>query len=175
MFLSRKSTFDAKPTARCPMAAAESYKNDFNIADIARKMGVNPTVLRSKLAEDCDTHILGFQQVIAIGYLTGDHRALEAWAYSLGKTVIDLPDVGLSDEELADQVLMLQETTGDYAKSVRYSRADGVITASDFDVIQKRSLAAITAILHVTAELEQMVRPDPSEPAVVNPASLKVA
>lgn len=170
MFLSRKSTFDAKPTARCPMAAAESYKNDFNIADIARKMGVNPTVLRSKLAEDCDTHILGFQQVIAIGYLTGDHRALEAWAYSLGKTIIDLPDVGLSDDEFADQVLKVSETSGDFAKAIRQARADGVIDESEFEKIQGRALEAVISILHVTAEIEQMVRPDPT-PA----AGLKVA
>ncbi len=175
MLLSRKSTFDAKPSARCPMAAAESYKNDFNIADIARKMGVNPTVLRSKLAEDCDTHILGFQQVIAIGYLTGDHRALEAWAYSLGKTTIDLPEVGLSDDEVADQILTLQETIGDFAKTFRLARQKGVITQSDFDAIQKNTLSIISTALQLNAEIEQMVRPDPNEPVAAKATSLKVA
>lgn len=174
MLLSKKSTCNARPSTRCPMAAAASLVGDHNISEIARKIGVGEKILINKLNDNLDSHHLNLQQAVAIGDVTGDHRILNAWAYSLGKTVIDLPDVGLSDEELADQVLMLQETTGDYAKSVRYSRADGVITASDFDVIQKRSLAAITAILHVTAELEQMVRPDPSEPAA-KATTLKVA
>lgn len=174
MLLSRKGTFDVKPSARCPMAAAESYKNDFNIADIARKMGVNPAVLRSKLAEDCDTHILGFQQVIAIGDLTGDHRALEAWAYSVGKTVIDLPEVGLSDDEVADQLLKQQETTGDFAKAYRLARQKGFIAKSDFNDIQKNGYSIITTVLQLIAEIEQVVRPDPNEPDV-KPARIKAA
>lgn len=174
MLLSKKSTRNARPSARCPLEAAASIASDFNVSEIARVMAKSPTTLSNKLNTNIDSHVLTLQEAIAIQNITNDSRILNAWAYSEGKTVIDLPDVGLSDEELADQVLMLQETTGDYAKSVRYSRADGVITASDFDVIQKRSLAAITAILHVTAELEQMVRPDPSEPAV-KATALKVA
>lgn len=174
MLLSKKSTRNAKPSARCALEAAASIASDFNVSEIARVMAKSPTTLSNKLNTNIDSHVLTLQEAIAIQNITNDSRILNAWAYSEGKTVIDLPDVGLSDEELADQVLMLQETTGDYAKSVRYSRADGVITASDFDVIQKRSLAAITAILHVTAELEQMVRPDPSEPAV-KATALKVA
>ncbi|MBE0418527.1 phage regulatory CII family protein [Pseudoalteromonas nigrifaciens] len=174
MLLSKKSTRNAKPSARCALEAAASIASDFNVSEIARVMAKSPTTLSNKLNTNIDSHVLMLQEAIAIQNITNDSRILNAWAYSEGKTVIDLPDVGLSDEELADQVLMLQETTGDYAKSVRYSRADGVITASDFDVIQKRSLAAITAILHVTAELEQMVRPDPSEPAA-KATALKVA
>jgi len=174
MLLSKKSTRNAKPSARCALEAAASIASDFNVSEIARVMAKSPTTLSNKLNTNIDSHVLTLQEAIAIQNITNDSRILNAWAYSEGKTVIDLPDVGLSDEELADQVLMLQETTGDYAKSVRYSRADGVITASDFDVIQKRSLAAITAILHVTAELEQMVRPDPSEPAA-KATALKVA
>ncbi len=164
MLLSKKSTCASAPSARCPMAASESYKNDYNIADLARQMGINPTVLRSKLDDNCDTHLLGFRQIIAISDLTRDYRALEAWAFSVGKTVVDLPDAGLSDDELADQVLHIQEAGGEFAKAIRSPRAGGVITEQDFNVIQKRAQQAITSILHVTAELEQMVRPDPNTP-----------
>lgn len=174
MLLSKKSTRNAKPSARCALEAAASIASDFNVSEIARVMAKSPTTLSNKLNTNIDSHVLTLQEAIAIQNITNDSRILNAWAYSEGKTVIDLPDVGLSDEELADQVLHLQEASGDFAKSVRLSRADGVVTASDFDVIQKRSLAAITAILHVTAELEQMVRPDPSEPAV-KATALKVA
>ncbi|URQ87706.1 phage regulatory CII family protein [Pseudoalteromonas sp. SCSIO 43088] len=175
MLLSKKGTCAHAPVTRCPMAAAESFKNDYNIAELARQMGVNPTVLRSKLDDSCDTHILGYRQIIAMSDLTQDYRSLEAWAFSVGKTVVDLPDVGLSDEELADQILQLQAGCGDFARAVHISRSDGVITESNFDVIQKRAQQAITAILHVTAELEQMVRPDPNEPDSVKATSLKVA
>lgn len=175
MLLSKNSTCNARPSTRCPMAAAASLVGDHNISDIARKIGVGEKILINKLNENCDSHHLNLQQAVAIGDVTGDHRILNAWAYSLGKTVIDLPDVGLSDEEVADQVLKLQETIGDFAKTFRLARQKGVITQSDFDAIQKNTLSIISTALQLNAEIEQMVRPDPNEPAVVNPASLKVA
>tara|TARA_B100001059_G_scaffold16217_2_gene13284 strand:+ start:4678 stop:5205 length:528 start_codon:yes stop_codon:yes gene_type:complete len=175
MLLSKKSTRNAKPSARCPLEAAASIAGDFNVSDIARAMAKSPTTLSNKLNTNIDSHVLTLQEAIAIQHITEDCRILNAWAYSEGKTVIDLPEVSLSDEELADQVLHLQEAAGDFAKSVRLAREDGIITQTEFDGIQKRALETIVAVLHITAELEQMVRPDPNEPAVVNPASLKVA
>lgn len=164
MLLSKKSTRNEKPSARCPLEAAASIAGDFNVSDIARAMAKSPTTLSNKLNTNIDSHVLTLQEAIAIQHITEDSRILNAWAYSEGKTVIDLPDVGLSDDELADQVLHLQETAGDFAKSVRLARADGIITQTEFDDIQKRALETIVAVLHITAELEQMVRPSPLNP-----------
>lgn len=175
MLLSKKSTRNAKPSARCPLEAAASIASDFNVSDIARAMAKSPTTLSNKLNTNIDSHVLTLQEAIAIQHITGDSRILNAWAYSLGKTVIDLPEVGLSDDELADQVLHLQETAGDFAKSVRLARADGIITQTEFDGIQKRALETIVAVLHITAELEQMVRPGPSTNPPTTKPGLKVA
>lgn len=170
MLLSKNGTCKKSPSTRCPMAAAASYASDHNVSDIARKIGVGEKILINKLNDNCDSHHLNLQQAVAIGDVTDDHRILNAWAYSLGKTIIDLPDVGLSDDEFADQVLKVSETSGDFAKAIRQARADGVIDESEFEKIQGRALEAVISILHVTAEIEQMVRPDPT-PA----AGLKVA
>ena len=91
------------------------------------------------------------------------------------EAIIDLPEVGLSDDELADQVLHLQETIGDFAKTFRLARQKGVITQLDFNVIQKNTLSIISTALQLNAEIEQMVRPDPNGPVAAKSASLKVA
>ncbi|MET6758964.1 phage regulatory CII family protein [Pseudoalteromonas sp. NCIMB_1079] len=177
MLLSKNSTCKSSPSTRCPMAAAASYVSDHNISDIARKIGVGEKILINKLNDNCDSHHLNLQQAVAIGDVTNDHRVLNAWAYSLGKTIIDLPDVGLSEEEFADQVLKVGEASGGYCKAIRLAREDGIIEQSEFNDIQSKALEAIVSILHVTAELEQMVRPGPSTNPPNSPAktNLKVA
>lgn len=165
MLLSKKGTCDAPPSARCPMAAAESFKADYNIAELARSMGANPAVLRSKLDDACDTHILGFREVIAITHLTRDHRCLQAWAFSLGKALISLPDpAGLSDDELSDQILSLQIAVGDFAKELKTARDDGMITKDDFKKVQASIRKILEVTLQLNAELEQTVRDTPPTP-----------
>jgi len=175
MLLSKKSTRNAKPSARCPLEAAASIVGDFNVSDIARAMAKSPTTLSNKLNTNIDSHVLTLQEAIAIQHITGDNRILNAWAHSEGKTIVDLPDAGLSDDEVADQLLKQQETIGDFAKTFRLARQKGVITQSDFDAIQKNGDSIITTALQLIAEIEQMVRPDPSEPEAAKSASLKVA
>ncbi len=172
MLLSKKSTRNSTPSTRCPIEAAGSIACDYNVSDIARAMAKSPTTLSNKLNANIDSHVLTLQEAIAIQHITNDCRIMNAWAYSEGKTIIDLPEVGLSDEELADQVLHLQETAGGFAKSVRLAREDGVITEGEFNDIHKHALETISAVLHITAELEQMVRPSPINPPK---ATLKVA
>jgi len=138
MLLSKKSTRNAKPSARCPLEAAASIAGDFNVSEIARAMAKYPTTLSNKLNTNVESHVLSLPEAIAIQRVTNDFRILNAWAYSEGKIVIDLPEVGLSDDEVADQLLTLQETIGDFAKTFRLARQKGVITQSDFDAIQKK-------------------------------------
>lgn len=175
MLLSKNSTRKAKPSARCPLEAAASIASDFNISEIARVMAKSPTTLSNKLNANIESHVLTLQEAIAIQNITNDSRILNAWAYSEGKTIIDLPEVGLSDDEVADQLLKLQETIGDFAKTFRLARQKGVITEPDFDAIQKNTLSIITTALQLNAEIEQMVRPDPNEPVAVKPALIKAA
>ena len=174
MLLSKKSTRNAKPSARCPLEAAASIASDFNVSEIARVMAKSPTTLSNKLNTNIDSHVLTLQEAIAIQNITNDCRILNAWAHSEGKTIIDLPDACLSDEEVADQLLKQQETTGDFAKTYRLARQKGFVTQSDFNDIQKNGDSIITAVLQLIAEIEQVVRPDPNEPAITK-ASLKVA
>lgn len=165
MLLSKKNTCDLPPSARCPMSASESFKNDFNVSDIARKMGINPTVLRSKLDDSCDTHILGFRQIIAITHITGDSRCLDAWAHSLGMALISLPDpAGLSDDELSDQILALQIAVGEFAKELKTARDDGMITKNDFKKVESCIFKIITVTLQLRAEIEETIRDTPPTP-----------
>ena len=144
--------------SRCPLSAAASFVDDYNISEIARCMGVSEKVLLSKLNFDCETHHLNLQQAIAMAELTSDTRVLQAWATSQGKMLVEMPDPKQSDEELSDQLLNLHELFGDFAKEFKDAREDGIITEDEYIKIHKRVVVTAQALLGISEEIKQMIR-----------------
>lgn len=142
----------------CPLAAAASITDDFNISELARRMGISEKTLAAKLTNDTDTHHLNLAQAIAITELTNDERILKSWALGRNKVLFPLPKTGLTDDEFSDVLLTAQEASGQLAGSIRKARADGVITEGDYAEIHKATMVAIEKLLQLDAELKAQVR-----------------
>ena len=174
MLLSKKSTRNVPRVYRCPNAAAASYVHDYNISDIARKLGKSATTLSNKLNENIDSHVLALAEAHAIQLITMDFRVLEAMALDLGKVVFDLPDANedLSEKGLIGLIFHLMEAQGDLAKSMRVAIESEFITSRDFSIMEKLAMESITSVLQMLAELREKVR---GTPPTATQASLKVA
>lgn len=157
MLMSKKSTRNLPIAYRCVSAAAASFTRDYNISEIARKMGKSATTLSNKLNENVDSHMLGLIEAEAIQLITMDFRILNAMALHAGKVLFDLPDASLTREELTVLSLSLMESQGDLAKSVRIALEHNYITERDFTIIEKTALDSITSTLQIVAELREMV------------------
>ncbi|HCU64574.1 MAG TPA: hypothetical protein DF774_02310 [Rheinheimera sp.] len=156
--LSRTNLRRPSLVTRCPLAAAASITDDYNVSELARLIGKSEKTLAAKLTNDTDTHHLNLAEAIAVTELTGDERILSAWAQSRGKVLFATPTRAITDDEFADVLLLAQEQTGQLATSIRKARADGVITEADYADINKMTIAAIEKLLHLDAELKAQVR-----------------
>ncbi len=143
---------------RCPLAAAASITDDFNVSELARLIGKSEKTLAAKLTNDTDTHHLNLAEAVAITELTNDERILKAWALGRNKVLFPLPQTGLTDDEFSDVLLTVQEASGQLASSIRKARADGVITEKDYADIHMSTATAIEKLLQLDAELKAQVR-----------------
>lgn len=163
MLLSRKCTRNLPLAYRCVSAAAASFSRDYNISEIARKMGKSATTLSNKLNENVDSHMLGLIEAEAIQLITMDFRILNAMALEAGKVLFDLPEARLNERELSMLSLMLIESQGELAKSIRTALDSKRITERDFAVIEKMALDSITSTLQIIAELREIIGKDPNK------------
>lgn len=145
--------------------AIRSFKRAHNITELARQMGRNPTTLLDKLNPDREDHVLTLAEAMALTHNTGDEGLLRAWAAERGCALVKLPDSDLSDEELSDQMLMIQELFGVFAREIREARADGVFDPAEIARIRTAAVQLVRQALSTTAEIESSVR---EFPGVVN-------
>lgn len=143
---------------RCPLAAAATITDDFNVSELSRLMGKNEKTLAAKLTNDSDTHHLNVAEAVAITELTNDERILKAWALGRNKVLFPIPQTGLTDDEFSDVLLTVQEASGHLAGSIRKGRADGVITEKDYAEIHRSTVTAMEKLLQLDAELKAQVR-----------------
>ena len=148
----------------CPLAAAATFTDDYNITQLTEQIGCrsNKTLL-AKLNNDSDFHHLTVEEAKRITDVTGDLRIVKAWAAGLGYQLMPLNPARPSDEEFSDQLLIVSERVGDFSKSLREARADGVITSADHAEIKRRAMAAIESIMQLELECAGMVRNLPGE------------
>ncbi|WNO60420.1 phage regulatory CII family protein [Rheinheimera sp. MMS21-TC3] len=160
MDLSKKNMRQPSRASQDPMYAAASITDDHNISALAKLMGKNEKTLAAKLNNDheYDNHHLHFVEVIALTELTDDERILKAWATSRGKALINLPTSNLTDDELSDLLLSVQESVGVLSGAIRASRANGVISESAYAGVNKATLVSIELLLQLDAEIKAMVR-----------------
>ena len=93
-----------------PIEAAYQLSRRYNITDLAKLMGnKRPTTLNNKFNPACEDHHLTLSEAMAVTELTGDNAILQAWALARGHTLVALPDSTVTEEELADQVMLVGE------------------------------------------------------------------
>lgn len=143
----------------CPLAAAATLTADYNITQLTEQIGCrsNKTLL-AKLNNDSDFHHLTVDEAKRITEVTSDLRIIKAWAAGLGYQLMPLVPAKPSDEEFSDQLLIVSERVGDFSKSLREARADGVITKADYAEIKRRAMATIESIMQLDLECQGMIR-----------------
>lgn len=123
------------PEALDPLEAARRLGHDHGIARLARLMGMNERTLAHQLNPEQDGHRLGLGTAIAMTELTGDEAILDAWAALRGKTVVAMPPLTASEDELLDDVLALDDLQGEFARALKGARADGVIDPTEYRLL----------------------------------------
>lgn len=163
MKLSKVNKRKPEQVLTCPLAAAATFIDEFNVSDMARMLGKNAKTLLGKLNNDNEQNRLYLDEAIQITNLTNDHRIPLAWVTGLGYLTVPIPQSNLSDEELSDQLLTVQERVGELSRAIRLGRADGVISRKDYADIKAANLSAIVALLQLEREIETMVRSSPDD------------
>lgn len=145
-----------------PIDAAYQLSRRYNMVELALLMGSKrPTTLNNKFNPHCEDHHLTLSEALAVTELTNDDAILQAWALARGQVLVALPDAGVTEEELADQVMLVGEMMGAVSHELREARRDGVI-----DPVERRQIAgavqrAVKELLCLDETVASQVRPFP--------------
>ena len=93
--------------------------------------------------------------------LTGDNAILQAWALARGQMLVAVPESAVSEEELADQVMMVGEVVAAVFAEYREARQDGVIDPIERQAIRAAVHRAIRELLSLDETVASQVRPFP--------------
>lgn len=118
-----------------PLEAARRLGLDYGVEKFARAMHCNAQVLRNQLNPEQEQHNLGLARAMAMTDIADNDIILAAWAAHRGKVLIQIPDGSLSDDELMDDILKLDDHHGDFAKTLRAARQDGVIDPAEHRIL----------------------------------------
>ena len=145
-----------------PIDAAYQLSRRYNIADLAKLMGCKrPTTLNNKFNPHCEDHHLTLSEALAVTELTGDNAIVAAWALARGHVLVALPDGSVSEEELADQVMMVGEVVAAVFGELREARKDGVIDPVERQAIAQAVHMAVRELLSLDETVASQVRPFP--------------
>lgn len=145
-----------------PIEAAYQLSRRYNITELARLMGSKrPTTLNNKFNPACEDHHLTLSEALAVTELTGDNAILQAWALARGHALVALPDGTVTEEELADQVMLVGEVVAMVFSVLREARQDGVIDPIERQAIGVAVQGAIKELLSLEESVASQVRQFP--------------
>lgn len=146
-----------------PLTAAYLLGQQHNISELARLLGKSGNILSNKLNPDCDSHHLTLAEAVAITELTDDDAIIETWASSRGKALVVIPSGESTDEELADQVMLVNEVISAVFHEIRQARKDGVIDPQEHQSITGAVQNAVRELLNLDADVAASVRELPRQ------------
>lgn len=141
-----------------PQDAAYLLGKAHNTSELARCLGISPTVLSNKLNPDQEFHKLSLGEAVAITELSNDNRILEAWANMRGFMLVSVPAQFCCDEDLCDQLLVLNESMGNALATIKAARSDGVIDRIEFEQIKHRIYELVKESLSLQEVVGETVR-----------------
>lgn len=145
-----------------PIDAAYQLSRRYNMTDMAKLMGCKrPTTLNNKFNPQCEDHHLTLSEAMAVTELTGDNAIVQAWALARGHVLVALPDTTVTEEELADQVMLVGEVVAAVFGELREARQDGVIDPLERQAITAAVHRAIKELLSLNESVGSQVRPFP--------------
>lgn len=120
--------------------AAHATVHDYpgGAISLGPRVGINPTVLNSKVNPNTSTHHLGLLEAQRIMGRTGDHRILRAQCEELGY-LPPIPRVegDVSDAALLEAYTRLMSELGDFSGKFHQALADGKLTIREVDGLQR--------------------------------------
>jgi hypothetical protein len=113
---------------------------------LAPRVGMNPTVLNSKVNQNTTTHHLTMLEAQRIMGVTGDHRILRAQCEDLGYLPpIPRVEAGVSDAALLETYTRLMSELGDFSGKFHKALSDGKLTSKEVDGLQVEMLEFFAA------------------------------
>lgn len=123
--------------------AARAYPG--GLEALAQRMAMSPSVLRSKLRRQIETHHVNFEQVSEIIELLEESgrgeaadNVIQSFLWRHGRVAVKLPDVATKAEDLFAQVLEVMREQGRLAEHLNEALAeDGRIDQRELAVIER--------------------------------------
>lgn len=151
-----------KPACTNPLDMGYMLMIEHGEAACAKAMGCGTGVARNKLNPDTETNQLSLQNAIDLTNTFNDDRMLSAWAASRNKSLFDLPQGSVSEDELTDQILDMAEKFGEIGRELKNARQDGIIDPQERQAIKQRILALVSCAMNLDAEVASQVRQFPT-------------
>jgi hypothetical protein len=131
-------------------------------AALAAQMGMSATSLSHKVSPTYLTAHCSPEEIVEIMDITGDDGPLEAMAAARGKLLLNAPSLG---DEGGEASRVLAETVrefGAFVGEVAGDLADGKITRTELERIEREgalALASIHALLRLTERMHRAAAP----------------
>lgn len=146
-----------------PVEVLLEVAEQFGIPKIARELGKSQQLLRRKLNETDDYSTPSLREAVAITRVAGDRSLLEWWCRAEGGLYFDLPPMGGGDDDVLDELIQVTESLGKFARDLRQSRADGVITPDEFVRQQRDAMRVHQCLERLMATLAAQIRDMPRQ------------
>ena len=132
--------------------------NQSGAVALAPAINMNAGTLTNKANPGMELHQLSLRESVPLQNHAKDYRILHSYSYSLGHASYPLGDFKTtSDVELLDLTLKFVKEVGDVSEELRKSLADGDITQSEFNRIDKQMCEAVQAMAELRCRVKGLV------------------
>lgn len=129
------------------------------IPALAAAMDVSKHVLQNKINMRCDTHHLTLEEAATIGDIADSDEIARAFAGRRNLLCIPMLEYdGLSDTELLDLHLSLQQQAGRWAMAIQKALADGLVDPGEFAAIERKFHQYQAAAAELMSRLKSIVQ-----------------
>lgn len=125
---------------------------------LAPRVGIaSPSVLDNKVNPNSVHHKLTLGEAVKVTAMTGDRRILRAWADKENCLLVPQVDCLVSDSALLDTYTELMKELGEFSGSFHDALADGVITRTEWQRMEKEMNDFFIAGRELMARAEQLI------------------
>lgn len=134
------------------------------IAGAAKAIGRSAGVLYNKFSDANPNYEITAREALALSDHLGTTLYAEAICEHFGGVFLPMPAGIPADDDVLQSYLDIISQMGQLSKEFTDAREDGVIDPKEFQALQTRASHTVMAIMHLVADLEQLVREVPPVP-----------
>lgn len=133
--------------------------HDYGVPNMAAKIGVPVGTLYNKAnLNESTAHKPTLGESVLVQVVSGDTRIVEAMAQTLGGLFVKLPKLeGVSDSALLEMVAEIHIHSGMFHHEVKEALRDGKFTKEEHELISRKAMGFIRAVLEAVKRIEGMV------------------